>query len=273
MPGNIKESTKNDGKKAWVFGGSEGIGLSIAEALAASGAEVIIISRNIDKLEKAVDTINVSTGRRVDHKALDICDYQTTRDVIDTLVAQRGTPDWVINCAGSCRPGYFKDLKPEHFEQMMALNLMGTVHVCKAIEPHFRSEKKGHIVNTASIAGFIPLFGYTGYSASKYAVKGFSRALRIELKPFNIKVSLLCPPNTNTPGLDAENLFKPQAVLDAEEKLTPMDPETVAQIVLKKLDGNPWLIIPGKDGWLAYVVNRISTRLINWLVRRPLNSI
>jgi len=269
----IKKSTRNEGKSAWVFGGSEGIGLSIAEALAASGAKVVIISRSIDKLKKAVEKININTGRDIDYKAIDICNFQNTRDLIDTLVAQRGTPDWVINCAGSCRPGYFKDLKLEHFEQMMTLNLMGTVHVCKAIEPHFRRAKKGHIVNTSSIAGFIPLFGYTGYSASKYAVKGFSRALRIELKPFNIKVSLLCPPNTNTPGLETENLCKPQAVLEAEEKLTPMDPEVVAQIVLKKLNGNPWLIIPGKDGWLAYVVNRISTRLINWLVRRPLNSI
>jgi len=273
MPHTVKESIKNVSKQAWVFGGSEGIGLSIAEALAASGADVIIISRSADKLKKAVEEVESNTGKSIDYKALDICDYQATIDLVDTLVAQKGTPEWVINCAGSCRPGYFKDLTPEHFEQMMNLNLMGTVHVCKAIEPHFRHAKKGHIVNTSSIAGFIPLFGYTGYSASKYAVKGFSRALRIELKPYNIKVSLLCPPNTNTPGLDAENLYKPQAVLDAEEKLTPMDPQAVAQVVIKQLDGNPWLIIPGRDGWLAYVVNRFSTRLINWIVKRPLNSI
>lgn len=264
---------KNNGKQAWIFGGSEGIGLSIAEALVASGASVVIFSRSPEKLQKAAQLIEFNTHQKVDYYPLDICDYQVTKDTIDSLVAKQEAPDWVINCAGFCRPGYFNDLEPEHFQQMIQLNLMGTVHVCKAIEPHLRKAGKGHIINTASIAGFIPLFGYTGYGASKYAVKGFSRALRIELKPYNIKVSLLCPPNTNTPGLDTENEHKPQAVLATEEKLTPMDPEAVARVVVQKLNGNPWLIIPGKDGWTAYWANRLSTRLINWIVRRPLNSI
>jgi len=269
----LKIHNKNNGTQAWIFGGSEGIGLSMAEAFAASGTSVVIFSRKISKLKEAAEKIKTTTGQTIEYEILDICDYDATRKLIDGLVAQKKAPDWVFNCAGSCHPGYFNDLEPKHFEQMMQLNLMGTVHVCKAIEPHLRKARKGHIINTSSIAGFIPLFGYTGYSASKYAVKGFSRALRIELKPYNINVSLLCPPNTNTPGLDAENLLKPKAVLEAEEKLTPMDPEDVAQVTLKKLRGNPWLIIPGKDGVLAYIVNRISPKLINWIVKRPLSSI
>lgn len=270
---NDTNNARNNGKQAWVFGGSEGIGLAIAEAMAASGASVVIFSRCMEKLQQAAQTIEFNTHQKVDFQVLDICDYKATQTLVDKLVAQREAPDWVINCAGFCRPGYFNDLQPEHFQQMIQLNLMGTVHVCKAVEPHLRKAGHGHIINTASIAGFIPLFGYTGYGASKYAVKGFSRALRIELKPYNIKVSLLCPPNTNTPGLDTENEHKPAAVLATEEKLTPMDPQDVAQVLIKKLHGNPWLIIPGKDGWLAYWTNRLSTRLINWIVRRPLNSI
>ena len=278
---NIKDQSFNN-RSAWIFGGSEGIGLAIAEALALSGTDVVIVSRSEQKLQAAVNKIQqqlTSTGGEqssigtINSRVLDICDYPATQQLVGELMQQQAAPDWVFNCAGFCRPGYFDQLETDHFQQMIQLNLMGTVHVCKAVEPFLRKAGKGHIINTASIAGFIPLFGYTGYSASKFAVKGFSRALRIELKPFNIKVSLLCPPNTKTPGLETENIHKPDAVLKTEEKLVPMEPEAVAQIVLKKLHSNPWLIIPGADGWLAYWVNRLSTRLMNWIVRRPVESV
>ena len=258
---------------SFVFGGSEGIGLAIAEALVANGEEVVIVSRSPDKLRAAQHKILVNTGKTTKIHSLDISDYQATVSTINTLIECYGTPERVFNCAGFCRPDYFPDSDPMHFQQMLQLNVMGTVHVCKAIEPHMRRAGGGHIINTSSIAGFIPLFGYTGYSASKYAVKGFSRALRTELKPYNIKVSLLCPPNTKTPGLDTENQFKPAVVLRTEEKLIPMEPEDVAKVVINKLSGNPWLIIPGTDGWIAYWLNRLSTRLIDWIVRRPANSL
>jgi 3-dehydrosphinganine reductase len=130
-------------------------------------------------------------------------------------------------------------------------------------------DQKGHIVNTSSMAGFIGLFGYTGYCASKYAVVGFSEALRRELKPYGIRVSVLCPPNTRTPGLEEENKFKPAAVLKTEEKAKPVDPDFVAKGLLKALPKNEFMIVPTFDGKLAYTLSRHAPSILNQFVKRP----
>jgi short-subunit dehydrogenase len=258
-------------KSALIVGGSEGIGKSIAEKLVTAGCQVSISSRSNEKLELAKYEISKSAGSKNDiHSfAMDVTDAGQCETKLQLYLDEIGTPDFLFNCAGFARPGYFSDLELKYFREMMDLNYFGSVHTIKAILPKMLKRGSGHIINTSSIAGFIGLFGYTGYCASKYAVIGFSEALRREMAPLNIRVSVLCPPNTRTPGLDRENEFKPREVLATEEKAKVVDPDYVAKEVLKRLPKNPFLMVPTLDGALAHRLSRHLPGVLDLFVKRP----
>jgi 3-dehydrosphinganine reductase len=255
----------------FVIGGSEGIGKAIAKAFLTRGAHVLIFSRSHDKLHAALtdlEALRTHPHQTLLAHPLDVTEERQTDAVMHTMIAAHGTPDYVINCAGYARPGFLPDLSLDHYRAMMELNYFGTVHVCKAVVPPMMHAGKGHIVNTASIAGLLGLFGYTGYCASKYAVVGFSEALRRELEPYGVHVSVLCPPNTRTPGLEEENKHKPAEVLHTEEKVRTVDLEWVARGLLKGLAHNRFCIIPTWDGTLAHVLSRFTPRLLHQFVKR-----
>jgi 3-dehydrosphinganine reductase len=261
-----------ENKLALVTGGSEGIGRAVALDLAGAGAHVIIAARNPEKLDRTLKELQArkrNAQQILAAVAMDVTDYSSTQKKIDQIVKSHGVPDFLINCAGAAHPGYISDLEVGIYREMMDLNYFGIVHTAKAMIPHFLAAKKGHIVNTSSMAGFLGLFGYTGYCASKYAVVGFSQALRHELKPFGIKVSVLCPPNTKTPGLERENQWKPAEVLKIEEKAKVVTAEEVSMALLKSLPKGKFMIIPTFDGNLAYVLSRFFPWLIDQFIKRP----
>ena len=264
------EKYKN--KLVFVTGGSEGIGKEVAKKFVESGAHVVSLSRSIIKLKKALvefERCRTFPEQKIFITALDVTKAEEVDDVFESLIKEHGVPNYLINCAGYARPGYIQDLGLEHFHKMMDLNYFGIVNVCKTVIPYLIKEKKGYIVNTSSMAGFMGLFGYTGYCASKYAVVGFSEALRRELVPYGIEVSVLCPPNTKTPGLDEENKFKPAEVLKIEEKAKPVEAEAVAKELLKALPKNQFMIVPSFDGKLAYKLSRYAPGVLSSFVKRP----
>lgn len=251
------------GKKVLIAGGSEGIGLAFAELLSQYDAELVILSRNIEKLKLAQQR---ASGSQI--IACDVTDAAATEKAVNNAIQMLGGLDMVINSAGFARPGYFHELSNQDLRDMMELNYFGSVNVLKPLVPFFMKQRKGWILNTSSIAGFIGLFGYTGYCASKFAVIGFSEALRHELKPFGIRVSVLCPPNTRTPGLVSENKMKPQEVLATEEKVKPVDPEQVAFSTLKQWQKGKDIIVPTFDGTMAYSLKRHLPWVIDSIVKR-----
>lgn len=259
-------------KLAFIVGGSEGIGFETARELVKSGAKVIIISRSNGKLENAQQELlklRAGPAQTVASQSLDITDYDKTQSVLNALMKDYGVPDFLINSAGMARPGYLNELQIEYFQKMMDINYFGIVNVCKAVVPQMMTRMSGHIINVSSIAGFVGLFGYTGYCASKYAVVGFSEALMRELKPYNVDISVLCPPNTRTPGLAEENKYKPAEVLKTEEKAKPVDPDFVARELLKALPKKRFMIVPTFDGTMAYYLSRYVPSLLNQFVKRP----
>ena len=116
--------------------------------------------------------------------------------------------DVLINSAGVVHPGEFTNLDLEKFHWMMNTNFFGTVNTIKLFLPLMQSG--AHIVNISSMAGILGVYGYTAYGASKFAVRGFSDALRSELKMQGIHLSIVFPPDTDTPQLSYENQFKPE---------------------------------------------------------------
>jgi 3-dehydrosphinganine reductase len=118
--------------------------------------------------------------------------------------------------------------------------------------------RSGHIVNISSVAGFMGVFGYAAYGAAKYAVRGYSEVLRAELKPYNIGVSVVFPPDTDTPQLAYENQFKPMETRELAGNAAVLSPETVAETILKGIIRKRFAILPGSESKLYY-------RLTGWL--------
>lgn len=253
--------------RAFVVGGSEGIGLAVAQRLARQGTDVAIFGRSEAKLRAAHASLAV--GNDTTYVArLDVTDEVATGAVLDQAVADFGVPDLVVSTAGFARAEWFHEAPLDNVRAMMETNYLGTVYVCHALVPHLVAAGRGTIVTTSSMAGLTGVFGYAGYSASKFAVVGFSEALRRELRPHGVHVATLCPPNTRTPGFDEENKTKPAEVLAAEEKVKTLEPEQVADYLLKVLPQRPNLVIPGLDGRLGHSAIRHLPRIAERRLRR-----
>lgn len=259
-----------DEKNVYISGGSSGIGLAVASQAASAGANVMILARDKTRLQQAADSIQEAgmPGRKVAWRSVDITDPAATKAVISEAASGFGPPDILVNCAGRARPNYFKNIGSDQFEATMKLNLFGTRHAVAAALPYMKDG--GYIVNVSSVAGLIGVFGYTDYSASKFAVIGFSEALRAELKPEGITVSVLCPPDTDTPGLATENLTKPPETKAISANARTLSPEAVAVALIKGMEKQRFLIIPGFDARLSVLAKRLAPGLVEWVMDRTI---
>lgn len=200
--------------------------------------------------------------------SLDVRDADATPAIIDRLISEVGLPDLVVVTAGYARPAWFDEAYPADVRGMMETNFFGTYHVCRAVVPHLARAGRGTIVTTSSMAGLTGVFGYTGYCASKFAVLGFSEALRRELRPFGVHIAVLCPPNTRTPGFDEENRHKPAEVLAAEQKVKTLEADHVATELLRALPRRPSIVIPARDSRMGYRAMRWFPGLADRVLRR-----
>lgn len=263
-------STYQD-KYVMITGGSEGIGFSLAKDLVQKGAHVTILSRDLQKLEVAHEKLcqnRVAKEQKINFSVCDVTHFTQVQETLIQNIKDFRVPDILMNVAGIAIPGYLHEQNLEQFHKMMDLNFYGILHTCKVMVPYFLEKKSGKILNTSSMCGFLGLFGYTGYCASKFAVVGFSEALKRELKPHRIQVSVLCPPNTKTPGLEKENKIKPKEVLETEEKAKVVGPDDVSKVTLQEFSKNKFMIVPTFDGSMAYYLNRFSPKIIDQFVKR-----
>jgi 3-dehydrosphinganine reductase len=259
-------------KLAFILGGSEGIGLSIANDMVKLGSNVIIGSRSVKKLDLAIQELEKnrqSSDQIISSSSVDLTNTEQTTLIMNQWLEKFGTPDFLIINAGFGRPGYMVDLEISHYEEMMNLNYLGCVRTIKPVLPKMIEAKKGHIVLTSSIAGFIGLFGYTGYCPSKAAQISFAESLQAEVKNDGIKVSVLCPPNTLTPGFEVENQYKPDEVLKTEEKIKALSPDEVSKSFIKQLPKNKSIIIPTFDGKFAYFMKNHLPSVVRFFTKRP----
>ena len=246
-----KTTTSFAGKLALVTGGSSGIGLSLARLLAAEGAQVWILARRPAQLQAALSRIASVNGNRPGMLAADVTQVDQVMAAAQRLKQEAGVPDLLINAAGASHPGYLQETTLETYHEMMDLNYYGTVHTVQAFLQDMLKRGSGHIVNFSSIAGFMAPFGYAAYVPSKYAVRGYSDSLRLELKPLGIRVSVVFPPDTDTVGRDNENKTKPYETLEAfSNKVVPAD--EVAKGVLRGIQRKQYVIAPGFEARLEY---------------------
>lgn len=260
---------------ALITGGSSGIGLAVGKALTKQGINVCLLARDqakLDQAQKELAVLAVRDDQIIQTLSCDITDDETLSQTLVQWTAASGIPDLVINSAGVTYPGYFQELDVETFHWLMDVNYFGTLHVIKSLVPMMIERGSGTIVNISSMAGIIGVFGYSGYGASKYAVRGLSDVLRAEMKPLGIQVSIVFPPDTQTPQLEFEEPLKPPETRAIAGNAAVLTADQVADSILKGVKKGKYIIIPGFEGKLFYRLTNLLGNLVyplmDWMVRK-----
>lgn len=262
-------------KHVVITGGSSGIGKSLANTLAGYGANLHLVARGQDKLEQVV--LELEQHRQYKEQiwqgiAADISDREAITKAMQDL-SQQHDIDILINNAGVAYANYIEDTPSEMFEQMMNINYLGTVWTTLALVPHFKKRRQGHIVNVSSLAGVLGFFGYAAYAPSKFAVMGFSDVIRNELLPHHIQVTVVLPPDTDTPQLAKENETKPEETKVISGKAKTLHPDDVALATLKGVAAGKYHVIPGgMDSYIPYWGVRYIPGITRWAIDRDLMS-
>ncbi len=213
-----------------VTGGSEGIGAAVAAAARERGARVTVLARRPDVLAATADRIHALAAPG------DVTDPASVAAAIRTAEETNGPIDVLVHCAGTALPGRFLEVDPGEFEAQMRLNHLGTVHVLRAVLPGMVERRRGRVVVTSSTAAVLGVPGYTAYGAAKAAVASLVSALRYEVEPSGVRIGVLYPPDTETPGFAAENLRKPPETAAVSAGIAPMTPEKVAAAVIRGVE-------------------------------------
>lgn len=238
-------------KAAFVTGGASGIGFGLGRALAEAGARVMLADIEEKSLNQAVESLRGGNLPEVRGIVCDVRDYQAIERAAQAAIDAFGKVHIVCNNAGVGGSVSADNIDLQSWRWVIDVNLMGVVHGLRAFLPHLKSHGEGgHIVNTASMAGFLTGTGFGPYTASKFAVVGISEALQAELAPQGIGVSVLCPgwvktqiteSRRNWPkeyGAPPEPRSGPLAERIAELVRTGMEPSAVAALVLNAIRDN-----------------------------------
>ena len=251
-----------------VTGGSSGIGLASAKAFAARGADVAIVARTPDKLEAARGELEAvaSSDQLIVAVPADLCDPVATAVAIAEILDAGIRPDVVVNSAGVINVGEFTQMTPEQFRGNIDSGFWSVVNPCRAIVPTMIERGTGHLVNVSSVAGFLGIYGYTSYSAAKYAVMGFTEALRCELKPTGVSTHIVCPPDTATPALEREKSMRPPETDAIAGTIRAIPPQRVAEAITKGVDKDRYLIIPDAQSRLYFRLKGLVPELFYAIV-------
>lgn len=181
---------------AVVTGAGSGIGRALAKRLAAEGiAGLALADVNREGLD---ETAAMLGNTKVSQHFVDVSDREAMHAFVDAVIGEHGRVTHVINNAGVALGGTLREVTLDEIEWLMSINFWGVVHGTKLFLPHLEKERSAHIVNISSLFGFVAPPGQTAYCASKFAVRGFTEALRHELEGTNITVSSVHPGGVRT---------------------------------------------------------------------------
>jgi NADP-dependent 3-hydroxy acid dehydrogenase YdfG len=215
-------ASKLTGKVAWITGAGSGIGLAGAQALADSGATVVLSGRREDVLQSAAQGIR-SKGGRADVEPLDVCDADAVRQAAGRITARHRRIDILLNSAGLNTPNRFwKNQTVAGWNEVVGANLDGTFHTVHAVLPTMRAQKDGLIINVSSWAGVFPS-KMTGaaYAGSKHAVTAMTETINMEECMNGIRACAICPAEVATPIMDKRPV--PPSAADRARMLQPDD--------------------------------------------------
>jgi 3-dehydrosphinganine reductase len=247
-----------------VTGGSSGLGLAAACLVASAGANVTLIARDAVRLADARIRVEASRARdsqRVIVRTADVGNRESLMEAIASAEAELGGVDTLLACAGYCTPGRFVELPVEAFEEHARVNLLGVIHATRAVVPGMIGRGRGHVALVSSMGGLVGVYGYSAYSAAKFGVTGFAEVLRCELKPHDIGVTLLVPPNIDTPGYAREIAVEPPETKAINGIARTRSPEEIARLFLRGVERGHFLVLPGLSNKLLYRIEGLWPEL------------
>lgn len=220
-----------------VTGGSSGIGLALARCsmklTPSKVSKVTLLARNQERLDAAKALLKeIDKKIVVETVSVDVTDYKAVQEAVKVSVfggSKKGERVLLFCCAGTAVPDRYDQLHPDVFLQQVQLNQLGCMYVAHAVLPYMSS---GTVCFCSSAAGQVGVFGYSAYSPTKFALRGYAEVLHSELIDTNIHVQVAFPPDTDTPGFAVENSKKPKECHLISSTLTLADPENIGSVML-----------------------------------------
>ncbi len=180
------------GKVVVITGASSGLGEAAAKMLSQKGAAVVLGARRADRIATLAAELKTRGGAAL-ALPTDVTDRRQVQSLVDAAVQEFGCIDVMINNAGLMPQSLLTSLKVDEWDRMIDVNIKGVLYGIAAVLPHMQRRKSGHIINVASVAGHKVRAGTTVYSATKHAVRVISEGLRLEVKPYNIRTTVISP--------------------------------------------------------------------------------
>lgn len=270
---NKRELIDLKGKHVVITGGSSGIGYDLSIEALKQGAHVSVIARNKDKLNEiksVLEDLRTKAGtvdtQIIQIESIDISkNFEETKATFERLAQKAGPVDVLINNAGISRCAEFSEANIQDFEDLMRVNYIGGVYCTKSVIPSMKSRRFGRVLFVSSQAGQIGIFGYTAYSASKFALRGLVEALQMEVKPYNVYVTLSFPPDTDTPGFKEENLTKCEETRIISESSGLSSSKEVADGIIDSIKRGKFVNFFGINGFLLCTLTAGAAPATNFI--------
>lgn len=263
---------------AVLTGAGSGIGRALALALASRQCHLALADINEEGLAETARIARVH-GVRVSEHRLDVASREQVAALPEAVIAEHGKVDLLINNAGVALGGHFHQVSEADFDWLMAINFEAVVRMTRAVLPFLQERPAARIVNVSSLFGLITPAGQTAYCASKFAVRGFSNALRLELQGSNVGVTVVHPGGVATSIATSARVSAAVAPQDVElsrkqaQKLLRMPPEKAAQIIVNGIERNKPRVLVGNDArilaWLERLFPVNYWRLLPMLAKPP----
>ncbi len=268
MSQGINQTLMN--KTAVLCGASKGIGKETAKVFASLGGSVCVIARHrgpLDTTASEIQTLVRHDDQFVETIECDSTNMEQLRPLLTDFVDRHGVPDYLINLVGYAYPQYVQELSLADHRESMEANYYGQLIPTLILLPHFIGVRRGHIAFVSSVMGYMGIVGYASYAPAKFAIAGLAEVLRNELKPYGIRLSVLFPPDTDTPGFEIENQTKPEETAMMSENIKLMSAEAVGKAFVEGLLQKHYSIFPGGAG-LIWRINRLFPWLVRWISDR-----
>jgi len=222
--------TNIEGKVIVITGSSSGLGEAAARHLAQQGAVVVLGARRQERIESLADDIKKDGGEAL-AVATDVSKVDQVKALVDTAVQTYGRIDVLINNAGVMPVSPLDRYKIDEWDQMIDINIKGVLYGIAAALPHMQEQKSGHIINLSSVAGHKVWNGSAVYSATKTAVRALTEGLRQEVKPYNIRTTIISPGSLST---ELHNTISEPDIAEGIQNIikdASMSPDAFARIV------------------------------------------
>ncbi len=251
-----------------ITGASSGFGLVTAQAFHRLGSSVVMAARNLERLEQAAATLPSNEGQKPLVLPCDVANRPEVDQLVAKAVAHFERIDILINNAGSGLIAPVEAIQIEDARALFETNFFGAVNCTQAILRHFKNQRGGHIVNMSSVAGLRGIPNSSMYCASKAALIAFSDALRLEVKPFGIFVTTLCPSRTSdTPFVANAKTYGPVELYKVPDSLTtPM----VVQALLRAIVRRQRTVILPLHARFMHALNKFSPRIVDHILYKSM---